>query len=414
MSQEMSNEQKNDIFVTRSPIFDKSQNVYAYELLFRSNCDNFFNQVVSHEHDSSETLMESFAALGLRELKREKKALINLTPKSLFKASVYAVPKGEIIVELPKTIEPDISVISICKRLEKHGYVLALDEFVFEEKYAPLLSVVDIVRIELNNGRGNQWKTLPSEKGNGRIKFLAHNIETKTQFDEAAVAGFTYFQGDFFSNPDTAAIKELPSSKHNLLILLKELMAPDLSLDKIETVLKHDVSLSFKLLKFINSAAFGFFKCIKSIRHAINLMGISEFKKWMSVIVLSQIGVDKPDEITIESITRAKLCESIAGLTTLSDRKADAFLMGMFSLIDVLVGRQMEEVLALLPLADDIKAALEGKPNELRDILDLVVKYEKADWPSVDDITKRIAFPIDQLPRYYFEAVDWANYLERE
>ncbi|MCP4148856.1 MAG: HDOD domain-containing protein, partial [bacterium] len=216
-----------------------------------------------------------------------------------------------------------------------------------------------------------------------------------------------YFQGYFFSKPVIVSRTDLPSYKLNLILLLKELLRPDLNLEKVERIMQRDVSLSYKLLRFINSAAFGFHTNIRSIKHAITLIGIAEFRKWMSVIVVSQIGSEKPDEVMQQSIVRAKFCELIA--EHLKMVKADAFLMGMFSLLDTMVGRPMKELLESLPLTAEIKNALLCVPNNYKCILDLILCYERTRWQHVLELSKKFGLPLDLIPRFYMEAVKWAG-----
>ncbi|MCP4146808.1 MAG: HDOD domain-containing protein, partial [bacterium] len=325
-------ENKNEIFVARQPIFTTKQAIYGYELLFRSNRDNFFDQAINQDFASSKTLLDSFLLFGMQELTRQKRAFINLTKKNLLKDYVSAVPHGEIVVELLETIEPDEATVAICKKLKKNGYILALDDFIFEEKYAPLIEVADIIKVDFMATKGEERRKVIKDVAAPHIKFLAEKVETPEEFDQAVDAGYTYFQGYFFSKPVIVSRTDLPSYKLNLILLLKELLRPDLNLEKVERIMQRDVSLSYKLLRFINSAAFGFHTTIRSIKHAITLIGIAEFKKWMSVIVVSQIGSEKPDELMQQSIVRAKFCELIA--EHLKMVKADAFLMGMFSLLD--------------------------------------------------------------------------------
>ncbi|MCP4151685.1 MAG: HDOD domain-containing protein [bacterium] len=403
---------KDKIFVARQPIFTKEQNVYGYELLFRNNQDNYFDQTINQDYASSKTLMDSFLLFGMQELTHQKRAFINLTKKNLLKDYISAVPYGQIVVELLETIEPDAETIAICKKLKKNGYVIALDDFIFEEKYFPLIDVADIIKIDFMNTKGDNRKHVIRDIDTKKIKFLAEKVETPEDFREASDAGYTYYQGYFFSKPVIVSMKELPSYKPHLLLLLKEVMSPSLDLNKIENLIKHDVSIAYKLLRFINSAAFGFFTVIKSIRHAVNLLGESEIKKWISVIILSQIGRDKPDQLIQLSVTRARFCESIIDQTPLLDRKADAFMMGMFSLLDTLMGRSMEEVLEFLPMAADIKGALLGEQNGFKDVLEIAVQYEKGNWDAAREFSDCISLPFSVLPHFYMEAVTWANSLE--
>ncbi len=398
-----------EIFVARQPIFTKQQKVYGYELLFRSNRDNYFDQTINQDFASSKTLVDSFLLFGINELTREKRAFINLTEENLLKDYISAVPNKDVVVELLETIEPTPQAVSICKKLKNQGYIIALDDFVFQEKFQPLIDIADIIKVDFVETKGEERRHIIRDVGAKHVKFLAEKVETLDEFHQAVDAGYSYFQGYFFCKPVILSRQDLPSSKLILLQLLKELVHPNLNMERVENIMKHDVSLSYKLLRFINSASFGFYNSIRSIRHAVNLVGLEEFKKWMSVIIMSQIGTDKPDELMQQAVIRAKFCEQVADQTPLLNRKSDAFLMGMFSLIDTLVGRPMEDVLVSLPLADEIKRALLGEPNEFRRILNLITNYERGLWAPAANISKRIDFPMSVVPQFYMDAVKWAG-----
>lgn len=344
----------------------------------------------------------------------KKKAFINLSTQNLLTEYISALPNGIVVAELLETVEPDPDTIACCKSLKEKGYILALDDFVFNEKYAPLIEVADIIKVDFQGTQGEERKKVIRDVGRRNIKFLAEKVETYDEFDEAVAAGYSYFQGYFFSKPEILSRKAMPSYKPNLLLLLRELVHDNLNINKVEEIMKRDVSLSYKFLRFINSAAFGFFRTIRSIKHAISLIGINEFRKWMSVIVMTQLGMDKPDELMQQSVVRGKLSELITDQTPLFERKSEAFLMGMFSLIDVVVERSMTEILEQLPLADDIKDALTGEQNNFKDILDLVCKYERGDWNGVPEYSKKIDFPMGVLPDFYRMSVKWAYCIDNE
>ncbi|MCP5103121.1 MAG: HDOD domain-containing protein, partial [bacterium] len=254
-----------------------------------------------------------------------------------------------------------------------------------------------------------------------RVRFLAEKIETQEQFDEALDLGYEYFQGFFFQKPDVVRTREMPGYKFNYLQILKKLSDPDLPYDEVERILKHDVSLTYKLLRFINSAVYGFRVTIRSIRHALVLLGKREIRKWLTLIALSGIGSDKPLELLHNTLVRARFCELIgqdlkkknqsdqdtesAGHTDL----ADFFLVGMFSVADAFLDRTMADILEELPLDALIKDALLEKKGVLKDVLDIVVAYERADWQEVARLSVLLQLPQANLVNHYIESVNWVR-----
>ncbi|PIY20778.1 MAG: diguanylate phosphodiesterase, partial [Deltaproteobacteria bacterium CG_4_10_14_3_um_filter_60_8] len=184
---------------------------------------------------------------------------------------------------------------------------------------------------------------------------------------------------------------------------------PDIDLQQLDDIIRHDVSLTFKLLKYINSPFFGLQSVVTSIQHAMVVLGEKELRKWACLIALGRLGEDKPAELVVNTLIRARFCESLAPLAGLPTRSQDLFLMGIFSNVHVIVGRPLEEILETIPIAEEVKAALFGRHNRFREILELVVAYEKGNWPLVTELVIRNHLPEDQIPVLYLQAVEWAG-----
>ncbi len=410
----MPDKKKKEIFVARQPIFDINKNIFGYELLFRSGLENFFDESLDKDFASSKTLLDSLLVFGLDDLTMGKKMFMNFTEKVLLSELATAFPRELLIVELLENIVPTPEVIDVCQKLKKLGFVLALDDYEYTPTYRPLVDLADIIKVDFLATTGLERQTI-MERSDRPIQYLAEKIENNDEFEEAVELGYTYFQGFFFCKPIIVSSKDVPSYKMNLLQILRELNEPYINIDKIEETLGRDVSLSYKLMRFINSPAFGLAHEVRSIRHALNLLGFVELKKWMSLIVLSQMGSDKPGELMVNSIVRAKFCELIADQSpSLKDRKKDLFLMGLFSFIDTFLNRPMDEVLAELPLSADIKDALLGEKNRFRDVLEFIVMYEKGNWEGVAGYAAALNLDNGKILPNYLTAIKWANEYSQE
>jgi EAL and modified HD-GYP domain-containing signal transduction protein len=398
-----------DVFVARQPIFDTKKNVSAYELLFRSSIENFYNSDMDADFATSKVVSDSFLVIGLKNLTRGKRAFINFTRNLIVKEAPSAIPKELIAVEILEDVEPDDEVIKACKALKQSGYIMVLDDFVFHERFRPLIELVDIIKVDFTITKSAGRRSIIHECHNNKIKFLAEKVETIEDFKEALDLGYSYFQGYFFSKPTVLSKKDIPGNKLIYIKVLNEINRPDVSFENIEEIIKRDLSLSYKLFQFINSAFFGFKVRIESIKHAMVMLGIEEMKKWASLIVLSNLGYDKPQELLILSLIRAKIFEFIAPKIGLEKRSSDLFMMGLFSVIDALIDRPMEEVLSEIPIAEDIKKALLGEENILNDVYELVLAYEQGDWGSTSQYLNKLRIDEKELPGFYFESVKWAN-----
>lgn len=398
-----------EVFVARQPIFDIKKNVFAYELLFRSSLENYYDLRVGLDEAASKTISNSFLVIGVDTLTKSKKAFINFTRNLLLNEVPALLPKELIVVEILENIEPDEDIIYVCQKLKEAGFIIALDDFIFEKNLKPLIDLADIIKVDFIQTTGEERKAVIESVGNANIKFLAEKVETLEDFQLAVEMGYKYFQGYFFSKPVIIQEKDIPGNKLNMIRIIQEANRPEIGLDRIEDIIKHDVSLSYKLLRLINSAFFGFVAKVESIKHALILLGEKEIRRWVSLIALSGLAYDKPQELLNVAVLRAKFCESLAKKVGMGNREADFFLMGMFSLVDALVDKPIQKVLSELPLSNDIKDALLGKQNIFFDVLKLTFAYERGSWQDIPRLAGKFKLPEEVLPEIYIKSIEWTN-----
>jgi EAL and modified HD-GYP domain-containing signal transduction protein len=369
---------------------------------------NFYNSL-DGDAATSNVITNSFLVIGINSLTQGKKAFINFTENTLKQDIVSFFSKDVIAIEVLENIEPDSEIVEICKNLKKMGYTIALDDFVFAPKYKPLMKIADIIKIDFMQTPPEQREWIIKEFKTPGLKFLAEKVETREDFDQGVKLGYSYFQGYFFSKPIIVSGQDLPSNKLNYIQLLKELYTFDPDFEKLTIFIERDVSLSYKLLRLINSAAFYLRNRITSIKHALVLLGLQEIKKWISLVALRDIGDDKPDELVKNSIIRARFGELLGPKFGLRNRRDEIFLMGMFSMIDALMNKPIEDILKELPISKDIEDALLGKDGLFKDILDLIVFYEKGEWDNLSSICNKLNISDIELPDIYLESLQWTN-----
>lgn len=404
-------DQQSEVHVARQPIFDRSLNVFGYELLFRNNIMNVYNGLDGDQATHS-VIANSFLLFGLETLTSGKKAFINFTGNSLKNNIPAMLPKELVVVEILETVSPEEAILTACRTLKQNNYMLALDDFVFQPEYKPLLELADIIKVDFRITPPKERAALIQRLQDYPVKLLAEKVETLDEFKEALQMGYSYFQGYFFCKPVVVSGKSLPEYKVNYFQILKELNQPQLNFSQLEAIIKRDVSLSYKLLKFINSATFGFKNPIRSLKQALTLLGQKELTKWMSLITLNGIADYKPGELILESLIRGRFAELLAGTVQLRKRMADAFLMGLFSLIDALLDRPMEEILTELSLEEEIKQALLMEGNHaFSQLYRLILSYEKGDWTVFSVYVKEMQLDEHKVLTAYREALLWAHEL---
>jgi len=397
-----------EVFIARQPIFDPQQKVYGYELLFRSGLDNVFGHV-NPDQASAKVMTDSTLVLTMAAISGGKPAFINVTLGILLKDYIHLLPRGLTAVEIPETIEPDPEVVRACGRLKDSGYLLVLDDFVYREEYAALMELADIVKVDFLSTPPAERREILSRFQGPHVRFLAEKVETHEDFKEAVDLGYSYFQGYFFSKPVIISARDVPGYKLNYLRMLKEIQSPDINFRRMESAIKHDLALAFKLLRYINSAYFGLTNKVSSILHAMMLLGPREFKQWASLLILASMGNDKPDELVVQGLIRGRFCESLAPRFGMKQQSQELFLLGMFSLVDAVLGRPLEKILEDLPLTAEIKDALLGTPNRPRAVLDCAVAYERGDWEKLLEITGALGLDDSGFHLFYQDAVRWAE-----
>ena len=397
-----------DTFIARQPIFDRNKKVYGYELLFRSGIENFFNHSVP-DQATSKVISDSFFLFGIPSLTGGKRAFINVSEDFLLGEYLFLIPKEQIVIEVLENVSVNSQVIQACEKLKKKGYLIALDDFVYEDSSHPLLRWADFVKVDFLSTEPEKRKEL-IEKFSGRgIRFLAEKLETPLSFREAKIFGYQYFQGYFFKKPDILASKDISGFKLHYLHLLQEIHRPELNFKQLEKIIKKEVSIAYKLLRYINSAYYGLPNKISSILQALTLLGEKEVRKWCSLITLAHMGVDKPEELVMEAIVRARFCESMAPMASLPQQKDDLFLLGMFSLIDAILDRPISDILDEIPLEEKIKMALLGEENALRDVLETFLVYQKGNWEKLSKQCQKLCVKEELISKLYWDSMKWAQ-----
>ena len=394
--------------VTRQPIFDRFGRTYGYELLFRTDP---LDSVPGGDPDraSLKVIDTAFFLPGLEPMTGGKRAFVNFTRDTLVEGYATVIPAEAIVVKLLENVPPDAEVLDACRTLRKAGHRIALDHVVLGSWFDELAEVADIVTVDFSLCTGRERRQVVRDIRPLGLKMLANKVETPEDSVQASEAGYDYFQGYFFSRPTVVAGKRVPVSKLNILQLLREIHRPETNVKQIEEILKREVALPLKLLTYINSAAFGFKRRIGSVAHALLILGEHGVRKWASVAALSDLGSDSPFELVVTSVVRARLCEILAEKVGLAPRAEDAFLMGLFSMIDALLDRPLTEAVNTLPVADDVKATLLGEVTTLRPVYGLALAYERGQWARVSEMSAALSLDERAIQELYLDAVAWGN-----
>jgi EAL and modified HD-GYP domain-containing signal transduction protein len=396
------------VFVARQPIFDAEKNAWGYELLFRSGLENVYDGTDGNQ-STLEVVASSSVVIGFDELGSGRRCFMNFTRDLLLQDIVALLPPDLVVVEILEDIEPDALVLAACRKLSEAGYLLALDDFVLDHADSPFLDFADIVKVDFAGTTPDERVNIAADLQARGTRALAEKVETLDQFNAALHAGYSLFQGYFFSKPVICAGKSLSGSKLSYVQMLREVNRPELSYDDLEATIKRDVSLTYKLLRFINSVWFALRHEVASIKHALVLLGPKEIRKWFALVALRHMGDDKPAELLVRAMVRARMAELLAPDLGHADDAQELFLMGMFSVIDAILDAPMDEIVEKLPLDERIRHALLGEPGPFRTLLDMIAAYERADWEAFAERAAQLGLDERRVPPVFADALKWAT-----
>lgn len=394
-----------NVFVGRQPIFDSKLNVYAYELLFRTTNDkNSSAGMVDGDFATTQTIINTFVEIGLDKLVRNKLAAINLTENFLLKDNKIPFSNRQVILEILEDIPVTPELIMAVQKLVDAGYIIALDDYIYNPAHAPLLKLAKIIKLDLKALSKQELAEHVTELKKYDVKLLAEKIETHEEFVLCRNLGFDYFQGYFLSKPQIISGTTLPTNRLAVLNLLSVVNNPDSDTDDLTEAINTDVATSYRLLKLINSPAFGLQRKIDSIEQGILLLGRRHLSSWISMLAMSSLD-DRPPEILRNAMVRAKMCELLAEKSGLKNTES-CFTVGLFSGLDLLLQRPLPELLKPLPLNEDIVNALTDYNGIYGKILATVLAYEISDW---DNVSTDEFISAEDILIINIEAVTWAG-----
>lgn len=399
---------KVSVFVARQAIFNRRQKVVAYELLFRDSPKNFFPDIAEGQA-TARLIMENQLNLGTRHITSGKKALINIGPESLELDLCAFLPCQDVVIELLESIEPTDTNYELCRELFHSNFNLALDDFVYKPQWDRFLKLVKLIKFDITiTPLDDIHPIIKKLKDHKQIKLLAEKIETQEEYEVAAGMGFDYFQGYFFAKPTMMKHNDIDYNYGLVVAIYAEIMGPNPDLTKIAALFELDAALAYKLLRLINSGVFPIQSKIASLKQALVYLGQERLKKFVSLIVTAHTAGKKPAELMQVCGVRARFCELIAKKVA-KHQSGEAFLTGLFSLLDAILDQPMSLLVEKLPFQDDIKAALLEEKNTLYYILKVVKAYETGSWWALEQAVIFLNIQSDILPELYQKSVDWAD-----
>ena len=393
-----------DLYIGRQPILNKARKTVAYELLYRSCGENIFPGNVGSMEATIQVISNVFSELGLQEISGGLPVFINFNREMLL-ADLPDLNASSVVIEILEDIKVDRAVLDACLRLKKNGFRIALDDFVLDSNTRQLLKLASIIKLDWRADSIERIQQVSNELRPYNVKLLAEKIETEEEFKEAAELGFNFFQGFFFEKPTivrTTAVKVLSGSMLEIMGLLQD---EDVEFEKIEKVIARDAALSFKLLKIINSASVALSRKIESISQALILLGQKELRRWLTLLLLTNINDKCPAELMSTAFIRGLFGEKMAVAAGRESEASSVFFAGLLSLLDAILRRPMKQVVKGLPLSAAIKDALIKGTGPLGTYLLMMKAYEQADRKNIREHAGALGIETNQVVRCYMDSL---------
>jgi len=391
-------------YIARQPILDKDKHTVGYELLFRDGPQNTFPEI-DPEQATSRLLSDHFLSTHYETL-GDKLGFVNFPYQSLINRVPTLFPCDNLVVEILEDCPPTEELLTAVKEMAAAGYKIALDDFIPSKEWRAFLPYVSIIKFDIRQVPIEKARMFILRLEGSKIEFLAEKVETYEEFEQAKQAGFDYFQGYFFSKPEMITRKSLEPSFMTVIQLLTEISKENMNYGAIESLISKDLTLSYKLLTFVNSSSIVKTR-IQSFKQALVYLGEDKLRKFISLVALASTQDSKPDYLYGLSIQRARYCELIGSRLNVKLESGQAFLTGMFSLLDSLLDRPLEQIVDEISVDESIKLAIIKNEGILGDILMLTKAYEKAEWEKVQQSCKTIGLDQNILSECYDASVKW-------
>jgi EAL and modified HD-GYP domain-containing signal transduction protein len=362
---------------------------------------------------ASTAVLDTSFLIGLEKITEGHRMFVNCPRDFLLRGYVSLFPRDTVVVEILETVKPDEEVVDACRLLKQDGFLIALDDFVDTPEWEPLTRLTNFIKVDFRlTGREKQRELARRYAAKG-IRMVAEKVESQEEFHEALEMGYSLFQGYFFCRPEMMQQHDLPSFKLAYLELLRAATAPEIDIIALASKIKHEASITFRLLRYLNSAVFGMRSEIRSIPHALSLLGERELRKWIAVVSVGVMADGKPGELMTVPLVRGRFCELLAPLAGMPNHSNDLFLMGLLSVMDAILDQPLETILAELPVRHEIKEALLARTGLYRNLLDIAIAHESADWDKINALVEILGIQKDLVPALYISALEWSSALRR-
>jgi len=391
-------------YVARQPIMDLRGRVYAYELLSRNGREQSFS---GDTNLASRVMLDNTLVFGLEKLTGGLTAFVNCTQDVLTSDLVAVLPPSLFVLEILETVEPTPEVIESCRKLKSHGFRLALDDFIWKPEYEPLVKLADYIKVDFTLSGPKERRELIRRLSGLPVTLLAEKVETQEEYRQAREEGFTLIQGYYFCRPELIENRQIPTNRLTHIEILRMLRQETMDLRELAKLVKQDTSLTYRLLRLINSPAMGIRQRVNSVLDALVVVGEDAFRRIATLAITSELNANQPVELLRMAFVRARFCELTAEKCGLD--ATEQYLLGLLSLLPAMLRLPMDRLAPELPLREAIRQALTGEPAPEGRLLAWLREYECGNWDGCDAVAQTYGLEQEELVQAYGLAIEWAE-----
>jgi len=395
-----------DSYIVRQALVNEKQESFGYEILYT---DNSFRAEHTDDASAANAIENFLSSMDSERFLDGKIAFLTFTPNLLEKGIPKMFKTNKLVIQIEDSLITNPLSQNLITKYKQSGYKIAVVDFEFAPRFFGILDIVDYIKVNFSGDPSSVENIVKIGKSFGK-KVIAYNVETQDAYDRAKELGCTYYQGTFVSEKMPTTVKKVNYLQSNFFLLMVAVTKDEPDIDEIENIISRDVSLTFSLLRLVNSAYFALRNKARSVKQALVILGLGQLKQWIYLLSFKQDDGSMPDELIKISFLRATFAsELLEYAQDMNISRSEAYLLGMFSTLGKLMRVPLEDALEQLPISDEIKLALLKKEGRTGSLYKLILSYEKADWKTMSSCAAELGIPQSVIAQKYFECVESVN-----
>ena len=401
-----------DAYIARQPIMNREEKVVAYEVLYNQDSSALYNQ---RDYRVANAIAQFFTQIDTSNFLDDKDAFLTFTPNLLMQNIPRIFVESKLVIQIEDNVLDHPVAQMIIQRYKKQGYRLALVDFEFNNKYFSVLNSISMLKIDFSDPDSEKISACVSVAKRFDKLVAAYNVNSPQAKQKAIELGCDYFQGASVADMISSRVAQIDHLESNFFRLMVSITKDEPDFREIASIIELDVTLTYSLLKMVNSSYFALADRVRDVRQALAILGLNQLKQWVYLLSFSSDGGGMSEELIKISFQRANFCQELGSLVKgFPLSRSESYLMGMFSTLGALLNVELDKVLEQLPISAHIKNGLIKHEGLAGDVYDLILCYEKGEWNKMNRFAERLEIPASLIAQKYFEIIELVNEMWNE